>query len=306
MNTKDTALRYRRAGFLPFGLVKNSKEPHKGSSLYEVDQTIIRADDNLAVFCGSANNLAVVDADNPQSQRAVWERLDGMGLLAWTTVVRTPTRGGLHFWLRVGDVPKYTKVYYKLNPEVGGGEFRLRRPSYVVVPWSKLSAGRYEFEQGGIDFFIQQPLVSFHDLTWLLRPDALYDDQDDPVALTSDEPDLGFTYYEKPSVLHLLEQLKAAHPGQPIQRIDYRTGRPLDLTFPSRSEAEQAVITGLVMAGWPYQAILELFESERPAHYMENPNRTKYLRSNYRSAVRYALRREAQKKQRTASFAGGD
>lgn len=287
---------YRKYGFRPFSLPAGEKRPHSGTSLGNAERIAYNSNMNIGLFTGSKNMLAVIDADSKQAEKYITTKLEGMGLLDWLTIVRTPTKGGLHFWVRL-ECPGWVKAFYRLSPDVGLGELRLQFPAYVVAPPSKVASGQYTFVQGGLEQFCNQPVLGFFEIaTWLVKPDALVERTDklgDPLPLPQ-----GIFYNPNPRVLELFSYLSVAIPGQPIPKIDYRTGMVLEKTFRSRSEAEAAVFSGLVLAGWSFDQVKDRFIIENPGHYRDQPNQEKYLLTSYNNAVRYVTRLKASDGQR--------
>lgn len=278
---------YRRCGFRAFALPECQKKPMPGVPLFRAEQVPFSDKANIGLFLGSRNQFAVIDADSPQAVEYITGKLQVMGLYDWLTIVRTPTKKGLHFWVRL-ERPDWVKVFYRLSPVVGDGEFRLRFPAYVVAPPSRVDVGAYTFLQGGIEQFGYQPLVKFFDIaSWLVKPDALVASESscDPLEVPA-----GVLFNPRPKVLELFSYLVKAKPGVPVPRINYSTGAVLSSAFRSRSEAEAALISGLVMSGWSYDKVKESFERESPGHYKDQPNQEKYLVTSYNNAVRYVTR----------------
>lgn len=282
--TKD----YHLNGFSPFPLVAESKEPRVKLKDAFGKFFGFKPDDNVGLFVGSKNLLAVIDADDVNTKGKVNSKLDEMGLLPWTTVVSTPSRDGLHFWLRIGNIPAWAKVFYRLDPRIGKGEFRLKFPAYVVAPPSSVKDGNYRFLQGSPTFFAIQPVVDFFDVvSWLVKPSAL---QDAGNSDTSIKTSPITSYNPRPGVMELVPYLRNARPGAYIPRIDYRTRKVRSDSFPSRSEAENALVVGLVLGGWSFDQVKKLFDDNHIGHYVDQPDPTRYLEKTYSSAVNYVKR----------------
>jgi hypothetical protein len=75
----------------------------------------------------------------------------------------------------------------------------------------------------------------------------------------------------------------------PIPKISQR-GTVLPLKYGSRSGAEQALVFGLVSAGWDYEQVVTLFDWEQPGRYAAPQSPEAYLRSTYTKAVGLYLR----------------
>lgn len=162
-----------------------------------------------------------------------------------------------------------------------------------MVPGSRIPEGEYTFIQGGIEQFNEQPAVKWADLiSWLIP-------QRSPVSSALSDADLSLLrkikYRPEPKVLQLLASIENPRKDGKVQRIDYRTGAKLDGWFDTRSEAELALINGLVMAGWSFDQIQSLFDECQPGHYAGVPNQAKYLAVSYDKAVGYVCGRKKMK-----------
>lgn len=292
-NTKQAADYYKQNGFRPFVLAANSKKPLENVPLHRVERIGFPNNHNIGIFAGSMNGLVVIDADEDKTQEYVLRKLYDLGLTGWTTMVRTPTRKGLHLWLKVRNVPDHAQAYYKLDKSlVGSGELRVKFPAYVVAPPSVVEAGTYEFVQGSPALFHDQPILDWLSLDWVVPKKTLL------MAGVDTSADVGtdglamltrkVTRCDDPTVLQLLDDLRGS---EEVHRINYRTGERLLQCFSTRSEAEAALMTGLVMAGWSFDEATALFEREQPGHYATVPRKARYLQATYNKAVAYVNRR---------------
>ncbi len=196
----------------------------------------------------------------------------------------------MHFWLRVYNKPEWVQTYYKLPASVGGGEFRFRRPAYVVAPGSRIPEGEYQFVQGSPSLFTRQPELEYMSLSWALPQHALFETlahRSGPGAVP-DMGDMRPAYINAPPILRLLDFLRSAE-SAPVPKVSQR-GTVLPLKYGSRSEAEQALVFGLVSAGWDFDQVVELFDREQPGHYAATPSPEAYLKSTYIKAVTLYLR----------------
>lgn len=290
MDIFEWVTQYKLNGFSPFPLEPMSKQPVGGTPLFKAEALLFTNHHNIGLFAGSSNGLVIIDADNDKSKEMVTAKLYELKLLNWVTIVRTPKRGGLHFWLRVVDLPNDVQAYYKLSPQVGGGELRIRKPAYVVAPGSVIAEGKYEFTQGGVEYFRSQPGVSWGSLGWLI-PDRSRSQRMKKATAIEIVEKMKLPYNPKPQVLKLLEHIKKPLPGGGIQRINYRTGEPYNGTFDTKSEAELALVTGLVMSGWNYDSIRNLFDTETPEHYINAPSKSRYFDLTFCKAASYVSSR---------------
>lgn len=287
MKVSDAVNYYREAGFDVFPLQPGSKHPISGVRIHKADTIAFQYNSNIGVFAGSENNFAVIDADDEQSDRIVSSKLQEMGLSGWTTVVKTPKRGRHHYWLKVINKPEYAQAYYKLGKQVGHGEFRTNRPAYVVGPPSKIAEGEYTFVSGGVTSFHWQPEVAWRDLLWL-SPKMALSTYVDPNQDPSQYKPTGVPFVRRPVVLNLLPMISNPDQKGRVQRINYQSGKPIMDWFSTRSEAEAALVTGLIYAGWDYRKVESLFQKVKPAHYAEVPNKTAYLSTTFLSSLNYA------------------
>lgn len=272
---------YRANGFLPFPLATLGKSPAVMRSS-DAERAQFYRHNNIGLFAGHPDGFIIVDADSPASMVFVTNRLVSLGLYDWTTIVLTPKRQSNHFWLRVSDIPSTVQSYYKLPRHIGDGEIRIRRPAYVAAPGSVIAEGEYTFVQGGIQFFTTQPVLPFADLKWILPSHAIR-----PPGRTETTVDVtNFEYNPNPPIVRMFHFLKVAR-GHRVHKINMRTGEILEETYPSRSEAEQSLVMGLVRAGWTQGMIQNKFEEEQPGHYADVLNPEKYIARAYEKAVSF-------------------
>lgn len=215
---------------------------------------------NIGIILG--DGLAVVDADDARTAAVVKCGLNSMGRSP--LAVQTPH--GKHFYLRLNGAPVgYT--WSHLPAAVGVGEFRAQK-SYVVAPLSQVDGVVYRWMNGTPEDLTCQPVVQWRDLSWLL-PEQICNPAVDrlPVRL--------LRRCMPARARALLENLSTASKGQAVDR------------YPSRSEAEAAVITELIFAGWPYEEILSAFGEWRPGKFWESKgmDRQRYFDRTYYRAL---------------------
>lgn len=278
----DLVKEYTECGFSPFPLKEMTKYPLTGIPLDDAPTWGFSSRSNIGLFAGSKNGFVVLDADSEQTKKAVLSKFFSMGLLSWLTIVHTPKRNGLHFWLKVFDVPDTAQAYYKLEQEhIGSGELRLKKPSYVLAPGSKIPEGEYEFSQGSCRYFFDsQPALSWSDIAWVLPT------YKQAVAVRADAP-INRRYNPRPKVLRLMEILQVADSDDRIPFINFGTGElAADKYYGSRSEAEYALVLGLILAGWSFEQIEDIFEEHSPTHYAGRASPEGYLEATYKNAAR--------------------
>lgn len=215
---------------------------------------------NIGILLG--NGLAVADADDEHTGTSIANGLCSMGLLpVW---VKTPH--GAHFYLRVADMPM-TFNSSRLPAELGIGELRGRN-SYVVAPFSQVGGLSYRWANGEPEDLMRQRMVEWRDLRWLLREHSA-------ISMIDTLP-IRLLHRKMPHKAELLlEGLSMARKGESIDR------------YPSRSEAEAAIISILILAGHTYEEILSTFEAWRPGKYSESMgrDRQRYFDRTYYGAL---------------------
>ncbi|NLF00949.1 MAG: hypothetical protein GX601_08215 [Anaerolineales bacterium] len=224
---------------------------------------------NIGVLGGGDLGLAVVDCDDDGAVRNVGVGLNALGLADLPTV-ETPS-GGRHYYLRLAAVPLVDGHARALAREVGLGELRFGRGAYVVSPRSVVNGQEYVFITGAPELIPTVPQVAWRDLAWLLDEEPAA-----PPAVDMPSLPVPLLWRERPRAVDaLLRELATVEAGAPVG--DYA----------SRSEAEQAVVVKLVLAGWSFTQVAELFESAQPAHYRDHGDPLAYLRLCWARGLAY-------------------
>ena len=222
---------------------------------------------NLGVRAG--NGYAIVDCDDTKSLFNVTDWSRGIGLEA--PVVITPS-GGRHVYLRTDNVPANMDSWSKLPPDVGGGEFRFGPSSQTAAPNSVVDSRQYSFERGGPEELAGLPVILWQDLQWLLpdertsAPTKATEQSRVPIPLPP---------RELPGRARiLLRHLQGAAKSEPVLR------------YPTRSEAEAAVVAICILAGHTFERTAKLFEFWQPGHYWEyDKGRLRYLSRTWRKVL---------------------
>lgn len=185
----------------------------------------IKDEYNIGIRCGGSLNLAVIDCDDknqPGTYENVSRYLQGLGFMPGNApIVKTASGMGRHIYIRVNK--PIQGDWHLLTDEMGAGELRFGRGSYVVAPPSAVG-NPYQLIAGD---FRQIPQIAVPDLV--------------PIAgkLTP-----------------------AENSGKNISRLAWRLlAGDVGDGYPSRSEADQALITSLVNTGHGYEDILHLFQT---------------------------------------------
>lgn len=273
-------MRWARAGVPTIPLRSNGKRPVSDDWKVETpdEQWAQVGEDfrgNIGILTG--NGVVVVDADDAPTVASVRAGLAGMGLdppVVRTAGIRHP--GGRHLYLRVRNVPPELG-WRALVPSLGKGEVSLH--GNVVAPCSAIGGNRYVFERGSVEEIAALPFVLWRDMAWLLT-----------VAVAP-----GQSFWHPPvRLLHrglppmadeLLSVLRTAQRGVPVVLVDRATGQ-LGYRYASRSEAEQAVIAQLILAGLSCRESLAVFNAYEPGHFREKGRaREQYFRLCYNRAL---------------------
>ncbi len=212
---------------------------------------------NLAFLCGKG--YVVIDGDNTATSLYLHEYLDERDV----DFVLSKTARGRHFYLKARNVPD--DFNWRRLKDGLDGELRANN-ALVVAPGSVVNGHMYAWEIGSIARWEELRWCDWNALVDLL----LKNEEPAPICTVEiakqDAPILAY---------QLLGELVTARKGQPIG------------AYPSRSEAEAAVVAMLHLSGWSYAEIEALFIKWRPGHYREKKDhQADYLRRTYAFAVR--------------------
>lgn len=222
---------------------------------------------NIGIRCGGKMSLCVIDSDDKKrpTWRSVQNHLWGLGLEPGCyPSVFTPNGGRHAYFLLDGTLEGNYRI---LNPEVGAGEFRYGKGAYVAAPPSQLETGSYSLIEG--DFHYLPTIRKADILPLLARTDSIKVDAEANITKPS-----RFAY--------------ALLQGKGIEK------------YPSRSEAEQAILTSMVNVGMGFHEVLELFIRYPAAGkfqelHKKNPSSAiQWLNNSYQKALDYAQTHESQ------------
>ena len=227
---------------------------------------------NVGIRAGGDSQSAFLDCDeikHPGTYVTIQSWLSGLGYLPDDyPLVRTPSIIGRHIYVRfagglAGD-------YRNFSPAIGSGEFRYGPGAYVAAPPSILQNGNgYVFIGGDLR---QRPILALDDIKDILSNQEL-------------------TPYHSYKLITIPRRAKALLHGSNIE------------IYPSRSEAEQALIVTLINAGHDFNSILELFCSNpcagKFAELRAKSERSAicWLRHSYDEAVKWAASHESKIRQ---------
>lgn len=289
---------YEERGFEPIPLPPNSKNPAWLGKRWQarpiaqlwrlpkVARAAQRANIGLRFTPNGYNRThhVVIDCDDkeaPGTAANVTRALAGLGVDA--PVIATASGSGRHVYLTCEDVPSAI-TRPNLAREVGKGQFFVRS-GQVVAPWSVVDNGVYRLLSGNWDV---RPSVAYADIGWMfdaMTTTADYiaagEDAGAPIALVKSIP-VRLLWRPMPvTVWHGFELLKVAERGAPITLGNQ--------TYPTRSEAEAAIVAKLALCGWDFDAIAATFRDEQPGHFIAQKSPMGYLRTTYTRAVRHIV-----------------
>jgi hypothetical protein len=230
---------------------------------------------NIGIRAGGVAHVAFIDCDDknaPGTFETVANYLTGLGVSHYP-IVETASGVGRHIYITFGG--GLNGDARNLAAEVGAGEFRFGPGAYVVAPPSTITGGsEYRLLSGNL-----------HNMPALALGDIL--------------PILGS------------QDTTPARKNIPRPAMALLHGKNAE-GYPSRSEAEQALILSLVNAGFECAEVLDLFNRHPCAgKYAElkadNPrNAERWLNHSYRQAVEFAKNESPARRTISAAFAWAD
>lgn len=269
MNARALAAEYEGLGFDTLPLTYDTKDPLPGLVGWQQRASAVLwaaapDDSNVALRGGGDIHAVFIDADDknrPGTADNVRRLLNGWGIYTDgdVPIVRTASLIGNHFYLR-------TTVHLagdsrRLCPELGAGELRYGSGAYVVAPGSVVDGHPYELVAGDLR---QLPALDFQDLRYLANVELATG-----TAASKATP-------------RLPRKAWALLRGQNTER------------YPSRSEAEQAILASLVGAGFDFENVLLLFTTNPAAGKFgemwrkSERNALRWLRLSYSNAVKWS------------------
>jgi hypothetical protein len=241
---------------------------------------------NLAVRCGGSASLVILDCEDRTTFDNAVRFLSLVGVERYP-VVRTASGQGYHIWLKARHIPEGFN-YTSLNPRIGRGEVRGGSGAYTLIPpstaWSSKTrtTGAYTFETPDALFLFED--LEAVDWDEVIAPlcQAVPQPRDTGLELSLPLP-LLFRATLPLFILKLLETLSITPPGHPVA---HPNGSQPYLTH---SEAEQAMISILILRGWPYPEIARFFDEQQPPHYAVQAKPSAYLRHSFNQSLAHIL-----------------
>ena len=269
---------YARLGFDTLPLKPGSKKPLSYNWQRFSPEQMWRGaprDVNIGIRTGGASHLAVIDCDEqtqPGTFGNIQRWLDGLGIKpGMYPVVQTASRIGRHVYAKLDG---FLPGNYRIIPEsFGAGEFRYGQGAYVVGIPSVVDCQTYVLLMGNFNYL---PTFSPADIYQILA--------------------------KQPEIQH------STPSDIPNKKIPRRTlalllGKGIE-KYPTWSNADQAILTGLVNAGFDFNGVLQIFlEYPGTGRYQklqkeESPERAMdYLQRSIDNAYMFAKSNESKARQ---------
>ncbi|MBN1304962.1 MAG: bifunctional DNA primase/polymerase [Anaerolineales bacterium] len=231
---------------------------------------------NVGIRAGGPAQLAVIDCDDkeiPGTFQNIQNWLTGLGYEPGTyPLVQTASRIGYHAYFQFRD--RLPKSYKVISTDFGAGEFRCGSGAYVVAPPSVVAENPYSLVSGD---FARLPLLGLQDVETLLGIKVT-------LAGHQKTKNVKQTGYIPRNTLALLN-------GQGLERYE------------TCSHAEQAILVGLVNAGFSFDDALGILTKYPGAakfqeEFIVSPvNAVRRLRLSFDNAFDYATNNESKPRQ---------
>jgi hypothetical protein len=257
---------YTLIGIDPIPLVGNSKRPISNSWQTRPGAEQWRnAPGNANIGIRHRGDVINIEADTKKvlaTFERITQRLSGLGVTN-PVVIKSASVIGRHIYVRCPDAP--TDVAYRnLSSEVGAGELRIGIGAMSVLPASCVAGVTYELLSGDWQSI---PVVQWRDLLWLLPLQRVITYADSlPIRLNW-----------RPMALwmcDLFDAIARAGRGETIGQ------------YPSRSEAEAAIVSASILNGWTFDDIRTEFRRRSVGHYHDAKRHAdRYLETTYSNAL---------------------
>lgn len=222
---------------------------------------------NIAIKLGTVADL---ESDDLASEANLGKLFSDFGI---TSSPRCRSRRGLHRFVRVVNAPDNLNLTNWADT-IGKGEARVKN-CYSLVPDSEVNHFKYFWEDNSWKYFTNLPVVEWADISKYTK----YSHKSQPISILP-----RYLHYDPDTwIAKTLDYLTTAIKGKEFS-IDGHY-------WPSRSEAEAAIVLRLDTCGSLFSDIEYLFETMKPAHYWElGSHRQKYLSNSYEQAQSLGIR----------------
>ena len=220
---------------------------------------------NANVGIRHRGDMINIECDNRKVATTFDQVMAGLSGLGVTNppIVQSASRIGRHVYVACDDAPREL-AYRNLAHEVGAGELRIGLGAMSVLPHSQVDGVLYELIAGDWQAI---PSVQWHDLLWLLPMQrVITQDENLPVPLIYRPMTCGLS--------DLFERVARAGRGEAIG------------AYLSRSEAEAAIVSSLILNGWGFDNIRAEFKQRGVGHYHDAKRHAdRYLQTTYANAL---------------------
>lgn len=252
--TTQARIEYLQNGFDCIPLKPNSKQPlAKSWERLSTSRQWYNAPNDSNVGLRAGNGKAFIDCDDKNKAGTfsnVINWLDGLGHKAESLpIVQTASGIGRHVYVNfTGSLLGSSRNFVS---QFGAGEFRYGNGSQVAAYPSIVDGGQYRLVSGDI---ARLPVLDIHDIAKLIN--------------------LNETVQEKRQSPVMSHNAYALANGKGLER------------YPSRSEAEFALVLSLINSGFDYSGVKSIFDNF-PCFgcYAEKSNGAKWLYMTYQNAL---------------------
>lgn len=222
---------------------------------------------NIAIRLGKVADL---ESDDLVSEAEIGKMFSDFGI---SDNPRCRSKRGLHRFVKIINAPDDVTMT-TWTDKIGKGEARIKK-CYSLVPDSEYKNWKYFWENNSWKHFTNLPTIDWKEL-------SVYTKYAHRLHFTSILPRY-LKYDADPWISKTLDYLVTARKGKEVY---------IDLHYwPSRSEAEAAIVLRLDTCGYSFDEIIYLFESAKPGHYWElGSHRQKYLSNSYEQAQSLGIR----------------
>lgn len=228
----------------------------------------IKSDCNIAVKLGKVADL---EADDLVADSYIGKTLDRLGA---RNIPTCRSKRGRHRFVKITDSPNDV-TFSTWKGDFGKGEARIR-DCYSLIPSSKVDNFSYFWEGDFVSDFNAIQEISWDDIKDFVNFK--------PTVISNSAILKRYLRYEPENwVYETFKNLNSAPKGSSIQSEGH--------AWPSRSEAEAALVARLDTCGFSYDEIEGFFKAYNPGHYADyEGNQDDYLHNLYMGIQRIGIR----------------